>query len=517
MDIAEDKGYGWDTPIQRPDGVTHAERYLKKLCDRSFLSLWSHAGIYRDQGKVGKGDGKEVSDLLVVFENHIIIFSDKDCKFPETGDLALDWSRWYRRAVEEAAKQILGAEKWIKQYPDRLYLDRACTHRFPIDLPLPDKAKFHRVIVAHGASERCRRVLGGSGSLMVIPAIIGEAHRDRDQQHFTPFAIGQVDPTKGYVHVFDDTTLDVVMRTRDTITDFVDYLSSKESFIESGRLAWATGEEELLALFLSNINDEGEHDFVVPPGRDPVTIGPGLWEHFLRSPERKAQVQADAVSYVWDNLIESVCRDFYDCSLYFSTHPTYSAQEKVFRFFARESRFRRRMLARSFLEYLEKAPKNDRGTRVHLPMRPGYPYYVFLTLPHPSDVPDDRYREVRSGMLQAYCKVTRLVFPEARDILGIATEPGLSIGRRSKDFIYLDGTVWSDEDEAEARETQRRFGWLTEAVPQKSREYEYPVASARSELLPGRTLHRPEPRSMRNHPCPCGSGVKYKRCCGRLN
>jgi hypothetical protein len=61
-------------PIERADGVTEAERYLKRLCDRTFLSLWSYPGVYRDQGS-GKGtEGKEVCDLLVVFENHIIIW-----------------------------------------------------------------------------------------------------------------------------------------------------------------------------------------------------------------------------------------------------------------------------------------------------------------------------------------------------------------------------------------------------------------------------------------------------------
>ena len=66
-------------PMYRSSGATAAERYLKKLCDRSFLSLWSYSGVYRDQGKVGKaGDGKEICDLLVVFQNHILIFSDKE-------------------------------------------------------------------------------------------------------------------------------------------------------------------------------------------------------------------------------------------------------------------------------------------------------------------------------------------------------------------------------------------------------------------------------------------------------
>jgi hypothetical protein len=45
--------------VTRSDGVTPSERYLKRLCDRSFLSLWSYPGIFRDQGRPGgEGDGK---------------------------------------------------------------------------------------------------------------------------------------------------------------------------------------------------------------------------------------------------------------------------------------------------------------------------------------------------------------------------------------------------------------------------------------------------------------------------
>ena len=77
---------GPGVPLTRGEGTTLAEQYLRRLCDRTFLSLWSHAGIYRDQGPIGK----EVCDLLVVFENHILIFSDKYCEVSRTGKLALD-------------------------------------------------------------------------------------------------------------------------------------------------------------------------------------------------------------------------------------------------------------------------------------------------------------------------------------------------------------------------------------------------------------------------------------------
>lgn len=111
--------------IKRANGVTESERYLKLLCDHTFLSLWSYPEVYKDQVS-GKGtEGKEVCDLLVVFENHIIIFSDKDCQFPNSGKLELDWNRWFKRAIQKSADQVWGAERWIKQHQNRLFLDRA--------------------------------------------------------------------------------------------------------------------------------------------------------------------------------------------------------------------------------------------------------------------------------------------------------------------------------------------------------------------------------------------------------
>src|SRR6266568_3945049 len=145
------------TPIQKSEGLTAAEGHLKRLCDSSFLSLWSYPNIYCDK------DHKEVCDLLVVFQEHIIIFSDKDCLFPNTGDLALDWNRWFKKAIDKSARQLWGAERRIKDYPGRLFLEAHCTQPFPIELPDLEKAKFHRILIAHGASERCSEVLGGSG------------------------------------------------------------------------------------------------------------------------------------------------------------------------------------------------------------------------------------------------------------------------------------------------------------------------------------------------------------------
>ena len=122
-------------PILRKDGVTRAERYLKRLCDHTFLSLWSYPGLYRDQKKLEGGDGKELCDMLVVFGNHLIIFSDKHYSFPNTGNLKTDWNRWYSKSIDKSAKQAWGAERWLKKYPQRIFLNRLCTEPLPISMP----------------------------------------------------------------------------------------------------------------------------------------------------------------------------------------------------------------------------------------------------------------------------------------------------------------------------------------------------------------------------------------------
>jgi hypothetical protein len=483
-------------------GVTGAERYLAKLCKRSFLSLWSYPRVFRNQGRPqGKGDGKELCDLLVVFDNHIIIFSDKDCRFNDVGDLDLAWSRWFKKTVQKSAEQVWGAERWIKNFPNRLFLDSQCLIPFPIDLPDPAKAIFHRIVVAHDVSRVCRERLGGSGSLVLDSSLSGEAHVNM------PFTIGQIDPEKGYVHVFDDTTLNIVMSTLDTITDFAAYLTKKERFLTGDRVVHAAGEEELLAAYLLKRNESNEHDFIIDGHDDVLSFPEGLWESFVRSPHRQAQIESDRISYSWDKLIEEFALHAMTGTHHFSSGEPLNELERVFRCLAREPRTRRRLLATSFHEIRERSMTSSGAwdACVMQPTNPGYPHYVFMLLKGKEGLTDEEYRKIRTNLLRGYCGVTKLRFPKATDIIGIASEAGFPL-QPSADFTYLDASHWSMADEASARKIQNRFGLLRKVTADYTRVYEYPldhVDKPSSTKLP------------RNSPCPCGSGERYKRCHGK--
>ena len=113
--------------------------------------------------------------------------------------------------------------------------------------------------------------------------------------------------------------------------------------------------------------------------------------------------------------------------------------------------------------------------------------------------------------LEAACMVAKLKFPDAKDIVGFATESGRDLDGRSEDVMYLDTSQWSPEKQAAAQDFQTTLGILVNPTEHQLKAKEYPeVAASEEEVL----------KNPRNKPCPCGSGKKYKKCCqprGRRN
>jgi len=489
-------------PIEKGVGVTTTEHYLSQLCEKTFLSLWSYPGVYRDQGKPRSGGhGKEICDLLVVFGDHIIVFSDKHCELKNSGNAALDWQRWFRNAIRKSAEQAWGAQRWIQQNPSRIFLDRECKRPLPIELPKPGKARFHLIVVAHGISSRMRQEYGGSGSLMLNTKIKGF------DMHSEPFYVGDLAPEKTFVHILDDDSLGTLMRTRDTISDFVAYIAKRQLLLRGQCPIVATGEEQLLAIYLNNINENHEHvfEFGLPAGKpyDHILVTEGHWESFQNSPRRIAQLAADSISYAWDELIEKF--NFYAlrAEQYYVTPGGIKDTEKALRFLAREPRWKRRYLAKHILELVRAKPANLRRLRVINPAGEGDPYYVFLILPVPTHLTNERYRTARLHFLEDCCAVVRLTYPDATDVVGIATESDADYPGRSEDIIYADMHVWNAEMEKHAKQRQKELRILTSATEIHEEMQEYPEA-------PDQNMKVKNPR---NKKCPCGSGKKYKYCC----
>lgn len=404
--------------------------------------------------------------------------------------------------MKSSADQVWGAERWIRGFGDRLFLDAQCTQHFPFELPA--SPRFHLIVVAHDVSRACNEALGGSGSVMLQTDLLGFS------EHTRPFTIGDLAPTRTFVHVLDDTSLAVLMKTLDTIADFVAYLRKKEALFRGTRPLMAAGEEELLAWYLKHTNAAGEHDFVFPPEIDGgIVLSEGGWLAFQTNPQRRAQIEHNRASYTWDALIETFNTHALNGTQYRVTEGGIKDSELVLRFCAREPRTRRRFLASVLQEMLAITQPNQARRRLILPSRPGDPHFVFLLFPYESSLSHDENREARSAYLEACLIAAKVRCPEALDIVGIATESGLHTSARTEDATYLDARDWTPAMQANAESVRDELELFVTPDMKHEHVSEYPTTR-----LDGRLVH-PIPKNPRNKLCPCESGKKYKKCHGR--
>lgn len=453
---------------------------MAKLADRSFLDLWSYPNVFIDKKLGGKGVGKELCDLLVVCGDHVVIFSDKTIAWPQSSSLDTSWTRWFKRAVGRSAQQIRGAERWIRDFPDRIFIDPECTQKLPIALPPRERRKVHGIVVARGAAGAARQYFGGGiGSMMIRPSLHGVDHANPKAPEYAPFNIGDVDPGGAFIHVFDGPMLDIVMQELDTITDFTAYLEKKAAFVRSGRLLIGDGEEHLLAWYLTRMNENQEHDFTHPEGRpwrpgEAVVLEGGHFEEMIKNPQYRAKKEADQISYVWDRLIEAFTKHMLaGTTLTPDDEPfNLSNHEQGVRYMALEPRFQRRLHGEAIMGALEEGKSKARFVRAMLPgpsAKNRDTGFFFLTFEYPTDpeLPGgyDQYRKVRTSTLYAYALGLANRHRFLKRIVGIATEPPAKNGNKhgsSEDLILFEARQWTPALEAEAQRAVDHYGIMKE-------------------------------------------------------
>lgn len=484
-------GFGeGQNPITKSKGVNISEERLQSLGSSSFLSLWSYPNPY-------KSKGDELCDLLVVCGNHVLIFSDKQSKYLDKGDEKLAWKRWYERAIGKSIGQINGAERWLRKFPNKIFLDAKCEQGLPLKLPSSEKMIVHRIAVARGISEACKNKFEGSGSLRFDSNI-------KDGSEL--FTVGNIETTKGFVHVINDNVLDIILNTLDTLPDFVDYLTKKEAFLKSGNSIIADGEENLLINYLKSNNGNNEHDFLSNEDDDIIVKG-NLWGDFTIHPKRTKQIELDQNSYFWDTLIEKFSKHVLSDTQYFVSHVGIEHTEEILRYMAKESRFRRRIISSAIIGLIKKSDPLSKGVRIIAPSKEGEPYYVILLLPSYPDESEEEYRTRRGNTLYEHCLVTKKVCPDALDIIGIAAELN---GFSGEDALYLDARDWTDELQKKATTLQNELEIFKNIVTTSRTVKKNPTVNRKdsrfTQGLKGRD---------RNKACVCGSGIKQKRCCGK--
>lgn len=461
------------------EGVNESERILTNLCRRSFLRLWSQTNIYTDEGfKEGKGGTKELCDALVIFGNDVIVFSDKHIKFQKDKELKVAWSRWYRRAVLDSCRQLHGAKSWLSRFPERAFLDPKCLRKLPIHVPTGEAVRFHLVAVTRGSRDAALAAQGGRGfgSFGICSSLEGDAHST------VPFLIGSPEPSKQFVHVFDEVTIELLMREFDTAIDFIDYLKARESLLgRRGTSVTAIGEEELMAAYLRTMDESGIRHvfFKLPPGRslpDIVMFDGSHYEGLSADLGYKRKKLADKISYEWDALIERFV-EYGDPGLHERFVDQSALETEVgLRLLAAESRFRRRQLADSFVGALRRVKPGDRLGRLVYGGVADETAFIFVIVPKRADESYEEYRRYRMSVLHAYVQTARLKAELATTFVGIAFDnPHKDYDGGSEDLFVLSKNAWTDEELTKLERMRQELGlWGAAMESWRYRQDEFP-------------------------------------------
>ena len=346
--------------------------------------------------------------MLVVCDPDIIIFSVKDISIKESGDLNVDIDRWLKRAIESSSDQIYGAERIIN-LKEEIFL---CDQTTKIKLPEKGIRNIYRVAVAFGRGDKFPLKYGDFG--------------------------------KGFIHVFDEKSIHILLHELDTITDFTDYLKAKEEFLKSGTGHISFSSEDMLALYI-------QHGFSFPNSNETsLYLFHDLWEGYSNSDEYRKEKEENKPSYIWDSIIETLHNDFENGLTIYS-----ESREEIelsVRQMNKENRFGRRQLSKCLQEVigLDDGIKTP-SSRIVKAQIEGSPVYVFLA--RPFEQREDRLKE-----LQLTCMIGRQMHMDASVVIGIATEKYKKDQGFSLDICYFHLPEWTKEMEEKTNQIREELG-----------------------------------------------------------
>jgi hypothetical protein len=352
-----------------------------------------------------------------------------------------------------------------------VFADRECSTRLPVALPEADVVRFHRIAVAHGSAGPNRREHGaGSGSLMINTLVGAER----------PFTVGREGPQDSFVHVLDEATLGLLLTNLDTLPEFRDYILAKERLLIGGTGIKAHGEEDLLAVYLTNmgIEDPSRHGFGDTEGVKVLEVPNGEWIRFEASAEKLARDAANVNSYLWDALIDRFAKHSIEGTQHFTSASGPQQTERTLRILNAVPRTQRRALIDACLERI--STFGGRSHRVwSARSADGTSAFTFLVVAREDDEEYEDYRRRRLYMLTMCTALDRIRNPEIPAHVGIGQ--GLPGNDHSEDVVLVDEQSWSQKLEEAAVSFRDEFGIRRDIRETHKTAHEYPVSAPKDE------------------------------------
>lgn len=479
-------------PINKEASVNESEKILATIASNTFFSLWCYPSLYRSLGK-----GKELTDLTVYFNNTVILFSDKGhVKFQDKNDPKLAWSRWYRAAVKESAKQLHGAESCIRNHPDKIFLNSKLDEPFPFDLSGAD-LKIHLIAVTRGIGEHAKQHFdaikpGSRGSLGYLYGANEEQLLDK------PFFVGDVDMSKTFVHVLDEGGIKLLLEELCTPADFIRYLEVKEDAIRNQDLLISAGEEETLACYLQEDGGNGFGKITNPPHNKGnfLMIPEGEWDHYRKTVIYALRYQQRKEAKLWNEIISRFADGIVDAQVGEASDLPFITHANAVQVLASENLLSSSLLATALFEKFHTVPSGTRSARTTYSIcNPGRVYvFVFFPWSHTFNSYDE-YRQERTAYMQLYACVARYKFQKAKEIVILGADTKGHQGG-SETIFAIDASIPLTGDERTTAQQIMKTYNILDNISHRA--------------IPGNGATK---NVNRNAPCPCGSNKKYKKCC----
>ncbi len=478
-------------PIIKGISANDSERILDQVATKTFFSLWSYPSLYRDVS-----GGKEIADLTVYFDNTLILFSDKgEVVYQDNKPIDVAWKRWYRAAISESAKQLHGAESFLRNHPSRIYLDRHCRQKFPFDLSRAD-LEIHLICVTRNIGAAAKRYFdsimpGSAGTLAYVYPLDSKEILDR------PFTINDINPKKTYVHVLDETGIDLLLGELATPSDFIHYLKAKEHAIRKLNLISTGGEEDLLAYYLENRQENGYGSIPNPrEGLGPFSIHEWYWREFRKTVPYYLHYGECKDGEGWASILRNFSDSIVNATVGEGHHLTLVEHSDAIKTLASENVASRARLAKELFDKYNSVPEFVRSARLVPSFSNPKRLYIFLFFPWDDDYSSyEDYRKERLECMVLYAHVAAYKYQKPTEIVvfGSVTK-GRTPG--SETILVIDTSMPLDaEERTTAQYIMRHHEILNDTT------------EIRSSNLEGKSPSR-------NEKCPCGSEKKYKKCCG---
>lgn len=385
--------------------MTPSEEFVSRLCAQSFLPFWSYLS------PIGKNN-KELCDVLIVCGNNVVIVSVKDISVSDHHDEAVQFERWTRKAIDDSAQQIYGAERFLNSVDEIFTRDGII-----IKIPHKSKRRIFRVAIAFGSKPD-------------FPLLYGDFGR-------------------GFVHVFDEQSTSIVLNELDTITDFTDYLIAKEDFLAKCKVL-IPSEADFLAIYLqTGLKFDGKFDT--------ITCGDDEWGLYVKSDDYLNWQKDILPSYIWDELVNTMHKHH--------VRPETSKErvqqlEEAVRHINLEPRINRIELGKVLLDAIEKKVSR----RMIRPLPGSKHTYVFIPL-------SKKNWEGKESELKICCTIARADNLEAETIIGIAIGQSPTTRELYFDYCYLHLPEINDEFIRRAKVVQQELGYFKAPVISHSKNF----------------------------------------------